>query len=731
LRTSKIASLALCIGGLLLGFTSNAVGQAGLTLVASDSTLVTIHRDSFGVPHIVAETEVGVFFGQGFVAAQDRLYQMEITRRTAEGRMSEWFPGAVSADSIIRRRMYTEQERIQQFNNWGPGYKAAYQSYSDGINEYIDSITANPAAYRPWEFETNGWSMDPWTPENSLAIGQWISRAFGQFGCQELVRLAELEANGQAWFDSQRAINESGLITTIPDGGAAPEKTWSYSGMHVRAEVVQAMQRRRQLLDSLLTAVGLPLKFGSFSTVTTPAKSSSGNVMLYGGPQMMGPGDVLENTVNIIHEVELHCPSLHTLGMSIAGSPGVIMGRTEQLAWTFTSGFSDNCDLYIDSTRDATFDEYYHDSGWLALEEIVDTIDVSGGSPVIFSHYRTLHGPVVEADLAMHQLMSTKLTFWGDETDMLESLIDMNRSTNLTEFEAAVEKIPVSFNVFYAGTDQHIKFWHAGRYQDRTDGVDPRLPHKGDGTEEWGGFIPFGSLPVDADPAQGFYVNWNNKPATWWNNGDIGWWPCCVGRAVIVAGLDAYVRPLTPFTYTDLRNVPYSIGRFGTYQHSQDISPDSFEVAHNLVAPGQSGFIDMANQKSPHYSDQWPLHLASDTKEMLFGAYCPDPADPDADGIGNSCDNCPAVFNPDQGTTIIMTGDVNLDGVITSADIIYKVNFVFKGGFKPLPCEGAGDVNCSGTVTSADIIYLVGFVFKGAAPPCDICEATGLGWSCP
>ncbi len=78
-----------------------------------------------------------------------------------------------------------------------------------------------------------------------------------------------------------------------------------------------------------------------------------------------------------------------------------------------------------------------------------------------------------------------------------------------------------------------------------------------------------------------------------------------------------------------------------------------------------------------------------------------------------------------------MTGDVNLDGVITSADIIYKVNFVFKGGFAPLPCEGAGDVNCSGSVTSSDIIGLVNFVFKSGDPPCDVCQAYDLAWTCP
>lgn len=80
---------------------------------------------------------------------------------------------------------------------------------------------------------------------------------------------------------------------------------------------------------------------------------------------------------------------------------------------------------------------------------------------------------------------------------------------------------------------------------------------------------------------------------------------------------------------------------------------------------------------------------------------------------------------------VTMTGDVNNNGAITSADIIYLVNFVFKGGATPIPCTASGDVNCNGAVTSADIIYLVNFVFKGGAAPCNVCTLVPGTWSCP
>jgi len=115
---------------------------------------------------------------------------------------------------------------------------------------------------------------------------------------------------------------------------------------------------------------------------------------------------------------------------------------------------------------------------------------------------------------------------------------------------------------------------------------------------------------------------------------------------------------------------------------------------------------------------------------------CPQTANPgqedaDTDGHGDICDNCPAVCNADQGIAITLTGDVNLNGSITSADIIYLVNFTFKGGPAPQPLEASGDINCSGSVTSADIIGLVNFTFKGGVAPCNVCNATVLDWACP
>ena len=122
----------------------------------------------------------------------------------------------------------------------------------------------------------------------------------------------------------------------------------------------------------------------------------------------------------------------------------------------------------------------------------------------IFTHYRTIHGPVFSAYLPSNQVYSYKMTFWKKEIESTNYLYNAMKATNMEEFQDAIKLAPMSFNYIVIDRDGNIGYWHGGLHQDRSDGIHPYLPHKGDGSEEWGGFIDFEDLPQGDNSSIGY-----------------------------------------------------------------------------------------------------------------------------------------------------------------------------------------------------------------------------------
>ncbi len=573
----------------------------GQVLIAPDATTVTISRDDFGVPHISAESEIGVFFGQGFAIAADRLYQMETYRRMGEGSTAEVLGSfVVEYDKEIRLTGYTQAERSEMYTNASTEFQVALQAYSDGVNTYIDSMEANPAIYKPQQFASL--QMEEWTVEKSIACITLLGRIFGMFGGEELNRLVELQNNGQVWFDENRPINDPTAPTTIIDipTNSPSVQNWQYSGRSVDENLVEEWNDRKEMVAQKRSENGVPAKFGSFAVLVPYDRAINNNSMLLGCPQMGPPS---ANSANTVCEVELNCPEFQTGGMTIAGIPGVIIGRTDNFAWTFTSGLSDNVDIYIDSTETASMERYLFNDEFQDFEVVNDTIHVAGQADQIFTHYRSIHGPVFLDDLDNQHVYTLKMAFWKNEIGFFELLHDVWTSENGVDFEQAISNSPLSFNIFYADNQNEIAYWHSGKYNDRLDGIDPRLPHFGDGSEEMNGYYEFFVLPQASVNLPRYFLNWNNKPWEYWDNGDNVPW---VGPHRVDNLYNLYEPISSLFALDFLINTPQEISDHGTWQQAIDWSDP--ETAVNLCPPGQSDFVSLAGVPSPHKTDQWELH---------------------------------------------------------------------------------------------------------------------------
>ncbi|MBI5323876.1 MAG: penicillin acylase family protein [Ignavibacteriae bacterium] len=597
-----------------------------IILTAPDNSIVIIERDNYGVPHIRAENEPSLFFGEGFAVAQDRILQLEVYRRTCLGTMSEigLFLGGdyTYQDRNTLQYYYTDSERTATYNNLSPEAKSFFQSYSEGINRFLDSMGANPLKYKDKtiaQFETIGMHIERWKPEHSIAIAQYLIRQFGQFGGNELNNLEELQNFGEELFNSINPINDTLAFTTIPSISSSVKKITAgrdFYNIKINKKMMDDLNEQNEKLDKLKDELGIPKTFGSFAVIARNEKIGENGSLLLGCPQMGAPGP---DEYSIVWEVELYCPTLHVGGMITPGLPGVIIGRTEDFAWTFTSGLSDNTDIYIDSTKDDSYSQYWYNGSWNDFTVIYDTIKVlkmTGYDYVPFTHYRTVHGPVRSEQLNDHYVYSEKMTFWNEELGMLSMLLKIYKSKNLQEFEDALKLNTMSFNIFYTGKCNNIKFWHTGKYQDRSDSVDPRLPHKGDGTQEWKGFIKFEDLPQDANTSQNYYVNWNNKPVKWWNNGDNVPWTKTGGLGTGVIAIDNYVKSATPFTFDSLKMVPKAINNHGTYQQAIKFSGLDV-ISENILPPGESFFTDINSNPSLHNTDQWNIFNNWQFKRMI------------------------------------------------------------------------------------------------------------------
>jgi len=268
----------------------------------------------------------------------------------------------------------------------------------------------------------------------------------------------------------------------------------------------------------LAQAEGLVTKLGSYAILISPKKSATGSAILVGAPQM-GFG-----VPHIAAELHLNGGGIDVMGMGFPGTPGVLIGTNPNLAWTFTSGIHDLVDTFMLKLNPDNPDQYRYKGQWINFEKRTEQITVKGGEPVSIEVYRSVYGPVIIFDRKNHIAFSSKMSYWMGELEFFRAFLNVYRARTAAQFREALRSIPVSFNAHCATQEGEIAYQYCGRAPVRADGIDPRLPVWGDGEHDWKGYLSFDEMPHIVNPKQGFLVNWNNKPAAWWENVDTPVW---------------------------------------------------------------------------------------------------------------------------------------------------------------------------------------------------------------
>lgn len=542
----------------------------------------TILRDEYGVPHVFAHTYDDLSFGVGYAIAQDRLWQADLFRREATGRLSEVGIGNISIDLWTRLHGYSVEENSELFTTLQSPYKEMIDAYTQGINHYITEAIANPEDYMPYEYIQRGIIPEPWRVEDSLAIGQLMVRRWGEGGGMELVFLLVLEQlierngfiNGWKIFNDACPQVDPGATTTIVSNDTSvQEETAPFPTVFPRMllqsarYILQMKTQEKQFCE----AQGLLYHFGSNGWVVTPEKSETGNALLLGGPQMG------HSIPQIVVEVGMHGAGINATGMTFPGvGPAIAIGVSTYGAWTTTSGLSDGVDTYIEILHPLNKTLYRYKGRWQQMEKRTEIIYDVNGTGYEFSVYRTIHGPVLDTRWRPFLggiAVSSKMAFWKQEHHTIEGVMSFQHCTNITEFEAGVSKIVSSHNWFWADRSGDIGYYHSGYYPIRPANgflhrrIDDRFPLLGTGKEEWLGIVPFEDLPQQRNPACGFFANWNNKPEKNWDHAEAEVGPLW-GEGHIVVRIQELLAADPAVSYEDMieicRNVAYH-DAYGTY----------------------------------------------------------------------------------------------------------------------------------------------------------------------
>ncbi len=536
------------LGGAAIIIAVAAPLRAQTTCTPLDQPPGTVLRDHYGVPHIFANSMDDLLVTNGYVEAQDRLFEMEVFRRAGRGTLSEVLgAGQLEMDITIRRDLYTEAERQAQFDALSPVDQNSLSKFADGVNLYICQARLDPSKM-PSEYAALGFLPADWSALDSVAAADFLIGVFGSFGGDEVrnaafffdVKSRLRKSRAKRVFNDHFPLFDPQSPTTIPQ----LEKTFDDPLLHsTRQFSSRQLKVLAKYLPSINAAAGVSaaqaqavaraaeqlgvkdghVRHASNAILVSGALTDTGNPILLGGPQV---GYAIPS---FFFEVGLHAPGIDAVGVVPPAGPGIVIGRTQNFAYTITSGISDQVDTYLEVLNPANAKQYLFDGAYEDMSCRTETFTVqeppppagSGGAPMTVQREfcRTRHGPVFYSDNAA--AFSHASAHRGKELLSAANWLRMAQATNLTEFKALADGMFMSFNFNFADNQGNIAYFHAGIRPLRPRGSDPRFPLIGTGQQEWQGFLPKDQMPGIVNPAQGWLTNWNNNPIRGWSSSDI------------------------------------------------------------------------------------------------------------------------------------------------------------------------------------------------------------------
>lgn len=451
---------------------------------------VEVIVDTWGVPHIYAQSASDVVRAQGYLHAQDRLWQMEFTRRVVSGRLSELVGEVALPLDRWMRTLSLRHTAEAEPPLLSEEARRLLEAYAAGVNTRIDE------GRLPLEFSLLRHRPEPWTPVDSLAWVKMMALTLSTNWEAEIVRARILDRIGPALAAELEPPYAAGMPLIVPEG-----VDYSCIGGQALARSAAA-----EAISGPVAMDGL----GSNNWVVHGSRTDTGMPLLANDMH-------LGLTIPAVwYENHLVSPDLEVTGVSFPGIPAVVSGHSTAVAWGFTNGFPDVQDLYVEHLRtadDGTVEAEFA-GGWEPVAVRREQIAVKGGAPVTEQVMTTRHGPVINGlspEHAGEQPLALRWTAY-EPNAMIDTLLAMSRARSCAQMREALRgwHTPVQ-NVVYADIHGDIGYSYAGRVPIRAAG-DGRTPVPGwTGEYEWIGVIPYEDLPHQENPPTGYLATANNR----------------------------------------------------------------------------------------------------------------------------------------------------------------------------------------------------------------------------
>lgn len=521
----------LCALITLVSCSSNQTPLTGSITDFGSHSDVRIIRDEYGVPHIYADSVYGLYYGYGYSVAQDRLFQMDMARRSTQGLVAEVLGSDYLEFDKNARQIFSPASIKKQIEGLSSEDRDIFEGYAAGLNAWLVEIESSPETLMPKQFLDYGFNPEAWTVYDVVMIfvGTMANR-YGDFNSElenlKIIRSLEAKHGKEkalALFDLLNPRYTNGAPTTVPLANWNEEVPDNLSTSALSTEESVKVESQDNRLENYAAFTGSVISGISNCWVLGKEKVSQGNAILVNGPQFgwFAPA--------YTYSVGMHGAGIDVVGNTPFAYPMVMFGHNDFITWGSTWAAGDIVDIFEEQLNPENPNQYWYKGAFVDMESRVEVLDVLGQKSESITLYRSVHGPIIhrDQDEAGNQTTAySKRRAWdGKELETLLAWIYSTWAKDYEDWLLQAQKSAINVNMYFADVEGNIGYSFGGQYPKRAVGHDNRFPVIGDGSMDWQGRLsPSLANPHVLNPTDGYLANWNNKPGQGVMNPDEYWY---------------------------------------------------------------------------------------------------------------------------------------------------------------------------------------------------------------